>query len=102
MVMDGYEQGWLPAGNRPNNTQVEIKRYVTEFTALNGDLDLKDFTREHRAAWRKDCLDKHGPSQTAFKRFSMIKTICNEAIRAGLFERKFFNGQDVTMKKTRG
>jgi integrase len=100
-LRDAFEQAWKPAATRSKNTEVEVSRYADEFTALNGVLDLKDYTREHWAAWRADCLEKHGPGPTAFKRFSMMKTICNEAIHAGLFERKFFNGQDVTMKKPR-
>jgi integrase len=98
-LRDAYDQAWVPAKDRGQNTVVEIGRYVDEFEALNGKLDLKDYTRQHWAKWRADCLEKHGPGPTAFKRFSMMKTICNEAIRAGLFERKFFNGQDVTMRK---
>lgn len=94
-----YDQAWIPAKDRGQNTVVEIGRYVDEFEALNGKLDLKEHTRDHWAAWRADCLEKHGPGPTAFKRFSMMKTIVNEAIRAGLFERKNFTGQDVTMRK---
>jgi integrase len=98
-LKDAYEQAWVPAKDRGQNTVVEIGRYVDEFEALNGKLDLKEYTREHWASWRKDCLDKHGPGPTAFKRFSMMKTIVNESMRAGLFERKNFAGQDVTMRK---
>jgi integrase len=94
-----YEQIWIPAKDRGKNTVVEVGRYVDEFTTLNGALDLKDYTREHWGAWRTDCLAKHGPGPTAFKRFSMMKTIVNETIRAGLFERKNFAGHDVTMRK---
>jgi integrase len=100
-LKDGYEQAWKPAKVRGKNTVVEVGRYVDEFEALNGKLDLRDYTREHWAAWRKDCLEKHGPGPTAFKRFSMMKTVVNESIRAGLFERKFFAGQDVSMTKTK-
>lgn len=98
-LMKAFETAWKPAADRSKNTVVEVGRYVDEFISLNGELDLKDYTRDHWGAWRADCLEKHGPGSTAFKRFSMMKTICNEAIRAGLFERKFFTGQDVTMKK---
>jgi integrase len=96
---DAYQQAWIPAKKRPNNTITETSRYVAEFVALNGTLDLRNYTRDHWAKWRADCLEKHGPGWTAFKRFTMMKTICAEAIRAGLFERKNFAGQDVTMRK---
>ena len=101
-LKDAYAQVWVPSKDRGKNTVVEIGRYVDEFEALNGKLDLREYTREHWAAWRADCLDRHGPGATAFKRFSMMKTICNEAIRAGLFERKNFAGQDVSMRKIKG
>lgn len=102
-LKNAYDQAWKPPKNRGANTVVEIGRYVDEFMALNGALDLKDYTREHWAAWRKDCLDKHGRGPTAFKRFSMMKTVCKETIRAGLggFERKHFTGMDMTMRKTK-
>ena len=98
-LKDAFEQAWKPAKERGKNTEVETGRYVDEFMSLNGKLDLKDYTRKHWAAWHKDCLNKYGPGPTAFKRFSMMKTVVNEAIRAGLFERKDFAGQDVTMRK---
>lgn len=98
-LKDAYEDAWKPAKDRGKNTVVEVGRYVDEFETLNGKLDLKDYDRSHWAAWRKDCLDKHGPGATAFKRFSMMKTVVAEAIRAGLFERKNFTGQDVSMSK---
>ena len=103
-LKDAFEQAWKPAATRSKNTEVEIGRYVDEFVALNGVLDLREYTRDHWAAWRADCLAKHGPGPTAFKRFSMMKTICNEAIRSGLgrLERKDFAGQDVTMRKLKG
>ncbi|MDI1285882.1 MAG: tyrosine-type recombinase/integrase [Reyranella sp.] len=99
-LKDAYEQGWKPSKARGKNTVVEVGRYVEEFEALNGKLDLAAYTRQHWAAWRKDCLTKHGPGPTAFKRFSMMKTVVHESIRAGLFERKDFGGQDVSMVKT--
>lgn len=98
-LMDAYKQAWLPAKHRPSNTQVEITRYVNELIALNGTLDLKEYTRNYWAAWRADCLSKHGPGWTTFKRYTMMKTIVTEAIRAGLFERKHFTGQDIVLRK---
>jgi integrase len=101
-LKQAFEQAWKSAATRSNNTVVEVGRYVDEFIALNGLLDLREYTRDHWAAWRASCLEKHGAGPTAFKRFSMLKTICNEAIRAGLLERKNFAGQDVTMRKIKG
>ena len=98
-LMRAFEQAWVPAAKRSPGTLVEIKRYVGEFIALNGDHALADITREHWAAWRAECLDKYGAGGTAFKRFTMIKTIVNEAIKAGLFERKHHTGQDIVMRK---
>jgi hypothetical protein len=101
-LRDAFEQAWKPAKTRGKNTEVEVGRYVDEFVTLNGLLPLRDYTREHWAKWRANCLEKHGPGMTAFKRFSMMKTLVAESIRAGLFERKHFEGQDVTMRKLKG
>lgn len=90
---------WLSAKVRPNNSVVEVGRYVTEFATLNGAIDVRDYTREHWAAWRADCLERHGPGPTAFKRFSMMKTICKEAIRAGRLLTTDFHGADITLRK---
>jgi hypothetical protein len=76
-----------------------VKRYASDFIELNGDHAIKDLTREHWAKWRADCLKLYGANWTAFKRFTMMKTIVTEAIKAGLMERKFFEGQDVVMRK---
>jgi len=97
-----FDQAWMPAKSRSSNSVTEVGRYVDEFEALNGVRDLGEYDRSHWAAWRKYCLGRHGPGATAFKRFSMMKTVCNEAIRAGLFERKNFHGQDVSMAKIKG
>jgi integrase len=98
-LMGAYEQAWLPAATRSKNTAREVKRYATDFIELNGDHAIKDLTREHWGKWRADCLEKYGANWTAFKRFTMMKTIVTEAIKAGLMERKFFEGQDVVMRK---
>jgi integrase len=98
-LVDAYEQAWLPAATRSKNTAREVKRYATDFIELNGDHAIKDLTREHWGKWRADCLEKYGANWTAFKRFTMMKTIVTEAIKAGLMERKFFEGQDVVMRK---
>jgi integrase len=98
-LMAAYEQAWLPAATRSKNTAREVKRYVTDFIELNGDHAIKDLTREHWGKWRADCLKLYGANWTAFKRFTMMKTIVTEAIKAGLMERKFFEGQDVVMRK---
>jgi integrase len=96
-MRDAYDQAWLPAKTRAKNTIAEIGRYVDEFMALNGKVDLSSYTRHHWAAWHRDCLDRHKPGPTAFKRFSMMKTVVVASIRAGLTERKDFAGQDVAM-----
>jgi hypothetical protein len=98
-MMAAYEQAWMPAANRSANTQREVRRYVSDFIALNGDHEVERLTREHWAQWRADCLEKHGAGATAFKRFTMMKTIVNEAIKAGLIERRNHTGQDVIMRK---
>jgi integrase len=98
-LMKAYEQAWLPAGNRSNGTIAETKRFVEDFITLNGDHALTDLTREHWAKWRADCLERHGAGWTAFKRFTMLKTVVNETIKAGLLERKFHTGQDVVLTK---
>jgi integrase len=98
-LMGAYEQAWLPAATRSKNTAREVKRYVNDFIELNGDHDIKSLTREHWGKWRADCLERYGANWTAFKRFTMMKTIVTEAIKAGLMERKFFEGQDVVMRK---
>jgi integrase len=98
-LMDAYEQAWVPAATRSKNTAREVKRYASDFIELNGDHAIKDLTREHWAKWRADCLKLYGANWTAFKRFTMMKTIVTEAIKAGLMERKFFEGQDVVMRK---
>jgi hypothetical protein len=74
-LMNAYEQTWKPAAVRSPGTVAETKRYVEDFIALNGDYALIDITREHWAKWRAQCLEIHGPSGTAFKRFSMVKTV---------------------------
>lgn len=94
-----FDEAWKPAKTRPEGSVTEVKRYVEEFIALNGDHALVDLTRDHWAAWRTDCLNVHGPGWTAFKRFNMVKAVVNEAIRAGLFERKHHTGQDVVLTK---
>ena len=98
-LMGAFEQAWLPAKARPESSISETRRYVTQFVTLNGDHGLPDITRDHWAAWRADCLAIHGPGWTAFKRYNMVKAVVNEAIRAGLFERKLHTGQDVVLTK---
>ena len=98
-LMSAFEHAWKPAAKRPEGSIAETKRYVEAFIALNGDLDLTDYTRDHWAKWRAQCLELHGPGHTALKRFSMVKTVFAEAIRAGAFERKDHAGQDVFMRK---
>jgi hypothetical protein len=98
-LMAAYEQAWSIAEERPESSKAEYRRFVEGFIALNGDLDLRELTREHWSSWRSDCLQKYGPGWTSFKRFNGVKTVVNEAIRAGLLERRFHTGQDVTLKK---
>ncbi|MCX7365203.1 MAG: hypothetical protein NTV97_25695 [Alphaproteobacteria bacterium] len=98
-LMGAYEQAWMPSAKRSAGTTAETLRFVNDFIALNGDHSLIDLTRDHWAKWRANCLELHGPGWTALKRFSMVKTVVSESIRAGLFERKNHAGQDVTMKK---
>ena len=98
-MMRAYDEVWVPAATRPVNTLREVRKYVVDFIVLNGDHEIERLTREHWANWRADCLTKHGPGATAFKRFSMLKTIVNESIKAGLVERRNHAGQDVVMRK---
>jgi integrase len=98
-MMQAYEQAWLPAANRSPGTVREVLTYVTDFVALVGDHAIKDLTREHWGRWRADCLSRYGANWTAHKRFTMMKTLVHEAIRAGLIDRKHFEGQDVVMRK---
>jgi integrase len=94
-----FTEAWKPAKKRSAGTLRETERFVDAFIALNGALALTEYTRDHWAKWRADCIAKHGPEWTGFKRFTMVKTVVAEAIRAGLLERKHFAGQDVTMRK---
>ncbi len=41
-LRDAYDQAWKPAKVRGKNTVTEVGRYVDEFMALNGTLDLRD------------------------------------------------------------
>ena len=94
-----FDLAWKPAANRSPGTVKETERFVNDFVSLNGNLDLRDYTRDHWAKWHAHCLELHGPGGTALKRFSMVKTVVAEAIRVGRFERKNHAGQDVTMRK---
>jgi integrase len=98
-LMRAFEEAWKPAAKRSEGSIAETKRYVEAFIALNDDLALHDYTRDHWAKWRAQCLELYGPGHTALKRFSMVKTVIAEAIRAGVFERKHHAGQDVVMRR---